>query len=63
VQDKIRVTLQQQPELEAAVQSFGSYIREEVQALSLDFAPEISGGAVLEFDEFSVPVLLNVATA
>ncbi|WP_044003881.1 isoleucine--tRNA ligase [Hymenobacter swuensis] len=63
VQDKIRVTLQQQPELEAAVQSFGGYIREEVQALSLDFAPEISGGAVLEFDEFSVPVLLNVATA
>ncbi|MBC6700053.1 isoleucine--tRNA ligase [Hymenobacter puniceus] len=63
VQDKIRVTLQQQPELAAAVQSFGGYIREEVQALSLDFAPEISGGAVLEFDEFSVPVLLNVATA
>ncbi|MBD2713490.1 isoleucine--tRNA ligase [Microvirga sp. STR05] len=63
VQDKIRVTLGQQPELEAAVQSFGSYIREEVQALALDFAPEISGGSVLEFDEFSVPVLLNVATA
>ncbi len=39
VQDKIRVTLGQQPELEAAVQSFGDYIREEVQALSLDFAP------------------------
>ncbi|RSK47999.1 isoleucine--tRNA ligase [Hymenobacter rigui] len=63
VQDKVRVTLQQQPELEAAVQSFGSYIREEVQALSLDFAPEISGGAVLEFDEYSVPVQLEVATA
>ena len=63
VQDKIRVTLGEQPELQAAVQSFGSYIREEVQALALDFAPEISGGSVLEFDEFSVPVLLNVATA
>ncbi|MBG8554540.1 isoleucine--tRNA ligase [Hymenobacter guriensis] len=63
VQDKIRVTLQQQPELEAAVQSFGSYIREEIQALALDFAPEISGGSVLEFDEYSVPVQLNVATA
>lgn len=61
VQDKIRVTLQQQPELEAAVQSFGGYIREEVQALALDFAPEISGGAVLEFDEYSVPVQLEVA--
>ncbi|MDU0372172.1 isoleucine--tRNA ligase [Hymenobacter endophyticus] len=63
VQDKIRVMLQQQPELEAAVQSFGSYIREEVQALSLDFAPEISGGSVLEFDEFSVPVQLEVANS
>ncbi|MBO0359728.1 isoleucine--tRNA ligase [Hymenobacter sp. BT186] len=63
VQDKIRVTLQQQPELEAAVQSFGSYIREEVQALALNFAPEISGGSVLEFDEYNVPVQLEVATS
>ncbi|UOQ54146.1 isoleucine--tRNA ligase [Hymenobacter cellulosivorans] len=61
VQDKIRVTLGQQPELEAAVQSFGDYIREEVQALALDFAPEISGGSVLEFDEYNVPVQLEVA--
>ncbi|MCC2545741.1 isoleucine--tRNA ligase [Hymenobacter sp. BT175] len=61
VQDKIRVTLGQQPELEAAVQSFGDYIRAEVQALALDFAPEISGGSVLEFDDYSVPVQLNVA--
>ena len=63
VQDKIRVTLGQQPELEAAVQSFGDYIREEVQALALDFAPAISGGSVLEFDDYSVPVQLSVATA
>ncbi|MCB2410384.1 isoleucine--tRNA ligase [Hymenobacter lucidus] len=63
VQDKIRVVLGAQPELEAAVQSFGSYIREEVQALALDFAPEISGGSVLEFDDFSVPVQLSVANA
>ena len=63
VQDKIRVTLGQQPELEAAVQNFGDYIREEVQALSLDFAPEISGGTVLEFDEYSVPARLDVVTA
>ncbi|RYU78593.1 isoleucine--tRNA ligase [Hymenobacter persicinus] len=61
VQDKIRVVLGAQPELEAAVQSFGSYIREEIQALALDFAPEISGGAVLEFDDYSVPVQLQVA--
>ncbi|NVO83624.1 isoleucine--tRNA ligase [Hymenobacter terrestris] len=63
VQDKIRVTLGQQPELEAAVQSFGDYIKAEIQALSLAFAPEISGDTVLEFDEFSVPVQLQVATA
>ncbi|MCB2380130.1 isoleucine--tRNA ligase [Hymenobacter sp. BT635] len=63
VQDKIRVTLGQQPELEAAVQSFGAYIREEIQALALDFAPEISGGSVLEFDEYSVPVQLEVANS
>jgi isoleucyl-tRNA synthetase len=63
VQDKIRVTLGQQPELEAAVQSFGDYIREEVQALALSFAPEISGGSTLEFDEYNVPVQLEVATS
>jgi len=63
VQDKIRVVLGAQPELEAAVQSFGDYIRAEVQALALDFVPEISGGSVLEFDDYSVPVQLSVATA
>jgi isoleucyl-tRNA synthetase len=63
VQDKIQVTLGHQPELEAAVQSFGSYIREEVQALALNFAPDVTGGSVLEFDEYTVPVQLEVATA
>ncbi|AIZ62740.1 isoleucine--tRNA ligase [Hymenobacter sp. DG25B] len=61
VQDKIRVTLGQQPELEAAVQSFGDYIREEVQALALNFAADVNGGSVLEFDEYKVPVQLEVA--
>ncbi|GAA4019394.1 isoleucine--tRNA ligase [Hymenobacter fastidiosus] len=61
VQDKIRVTLGQQPELEAAVQSFGDYIRTEVQALVLDFAADVNGGSVLEFDDYSVPVQLSVA--
>ena len=64
VQDKIRVTLaDQQPELAAAVAAFGDYIRTETQALALDFAPEISGGSVLEFDDYNVPVKLEVATA
>ena len=57
VQDKIRVTLaDQQPELTAAVAAFGDYIRTETQALALDFAADVNGGSVLEFDDYSVPV-------
>ena len=64
VQDKIRVTLaDQQPELAAAVAAFGDYIRAETQALALTFAADVNGGSVLEFDDYSVPVLLEVATA
>ncbi|MBD2769165.1 isoleucine--tRNA ligase [Hymenobacter sp. BT664] len=64
VQDKIRVTLaDQQPELAAAVATFGDYIRTETQALALTFAAEVNGGSVLEFDDYSVPVHLEVATA
>ena len=64
VQDKIRVTLaDQQPELAAAVAAFGDYIRAETQALALTFAADVNGGYVLEFDDYSVPVLLEVATA
>ncbi|GGF02880.1 isoleucine--tRNA ligase [Hymenobacter cavernae] len=64
VQDKIRVTLgNQQPELTAAVQSFGDYIRTETQALALDFAADVNGGVVLEFDDYNVPVRLEVATS
>ncbi|WP_046244389.1 isoleucine--tRNA ligase [Hymenobacter terrenus] len=64
VQDKIRVTLaDQQPELTAAVAAFGDYIRSETQALALTFAADVKGGSVLEFDDYSVPVHLEVATA
>ncbi|TPG62982.1 isoleucine--tRNA ligase [Hymenobacter nivis] len=63
VQDRIRVTLaDQEPALAAAVAAFGDYIRTETQALALDFAPEVSGGSVLEFDDFAVPVRLEIAT-
>ncbi|WP_035559560.1 isoleucine--tRNA ligase [Hymenobacter sp. IS2118] len=63
VQDKIRVTLaDQQPELMAAVAAFGDYIRTETQALALTFAADVNGDSVLEFDDYSVPVLLEVAT-
>ncbi|AYA37985.1 isoleucine--tRNA ligase [Hymenobacter oligotrophus] len=61
VQDKIRVTLgADQPELVQAVEAFGEYIRTETQALSLDLVSGVADGAVLEFDEYSVPVRLEV---
>ena len=64
VQDRIRVTLaDQQPALAAAVAAFGDYIRTETQALALVFAPGVTGGSVLEFDDFAVPVRLEIATA
>jgi isoleucyl-tRNA synthetase len=65
VQDRISVHLAASApaELRAAVASFGDYIREEVQALRLDFVPEIASGAVLEFDDFSVAAKIEVVTA
>jgi len=65
VQDRISVHLADSApaELQAAVAAFGDYIREEVQALRLDFVPEVAGGAVLEFDDFSVPAKVDVVTA
>lgn len=61
VQDKIRVTLgADQPELVQAVQSFGDYIRTEVQAVSLDLVSGFGAGSVLEFDEYKVPAQLEV---
>ncbi|AMR28113.1 isoleucine--tRNA ligase [Hymenobacter psoromatis] len=65
VQDRIRVALAASApaELHAAVAVFGDYIREEVQALRLDFVPEIASGAVLEFDDFSVLAKIEVVTA
>ena len=65
VQDRISVTLGAgaPAELHTAVQRFGAYIREEVQAQRLDFAPEVAGGKQLDFDDFQVPAQLEVVTA
>ncbi len=65
VQDRIQVALAASApaELHAAVAAFGDYIRTEVQAQRLDFVPEVVGGAVLEFDDFSVPAKVDVVTA
>ncbi len=64
VQDRISVSLAASApaELQAAVQSFGDYIRTEVQAQRLDFVPEVAGGSVLEFDDFQVPAKVEVVT-
>ncbi|MGI4821075.1 MAG: isoleucine--tRNA ligase [Janthinobacterium lividum] len=65
VQDRISVTLAASApaELQAAVVSFGDYIRTEVQAQRLDFVSELVNGAVLEFDDFQVPAKVEVVTA
>ncbi|MBJ6144016.1 isoleucine--tRNA ligase [Hymenobacter sp. BT559] len=65
VQDRISVHLgaSAPAELQAAVAAFGDYIREEVQAQRLDFVPDVTGGAVLDFDDFSVPAKVEVVTA
>jgi isoleucyl-tRNA synthetase len=64
VQDKIRVSLAQTPpELAAAVQRFGDYIRTEIQALTLDLVTGLSGGTTLEFDDQTVTAKLDVVTA
>ncbi|NML66903.1 isoleucine--tRNA ligase [Hymenobacter sp. RP-2-7] len=65
VQDRISVTLgaAAPAELHAAVQHFGDYIREEVQAQRLDFASDVAGGKQLDFDDFQVPAQLQVVTA
>ncbi|WP_210489812.1 isoleucine--tRNA ligase [Rufibacter aurantiacus] len=64
VQDKIRVFLQDgNEEVAAAVQAFGGYISEEVQAVELTLVPSLADAeaAVLDMEGFSLPVRLEVA--
>ncbi|ALI98999.1 isoleucine--tRNA ligase [Rufibacter tibetensis] len=64
VQDKIRVFLQDgNEEVAAAVQAFGGYISEEVQAVELTLVPSLTEteAAVLDMEGFSLPVRLEVA--
>ncbi|MFB9863002.1 isoleucine--tRNA ligase [Rufibacter immobilis] len=64
VQDKIRVFLQDgNEEVAAAVQAFGGYIAEEVQAVELTLVPNLADAeaTVLDMEGFSLPVRLEVA--
>ncbi|RNI32319.1 isoleucine--tRNA ligase [Rufibacter immobilis] len=64
VQDKIRVFLQEDnAEVAAAVQAFGAYIAEEVQAVELTLVQSLADAeaAVLDMEGFSLPVRLEVA--
>ncbi|AKQ47805.1 isoleucine--tRNA ligase [Rufibacter radiotolerans] len=64
VQDKIRVQIQEgNAEVAAAVQAFGGYISEEVQAVELALVPSlpVDKATVLEMEGFSLPVNLEVA--
>ncbi|MBC3539500.1 isoleucine--tRNA ligase [Rufibacter sediminis] len=64
VQDKIRVFLQDgNEEVASAVQAFGGYISEEVQAVELTLVPSLADAeaTVLDMEGFSLPVRLEVA--
>nr|WP_225986649.1 isoleucine--tRNA ligase [Rufibacter sp. LB8] len=62
VQDKIRVQLQGgNEEVASAVQAFGGYISEEVQAVELTVVPELAESTILEMEGFNLPVRIEVA--
>ncbi len=62
VQDRIRIRLaDSQPDLNAAIAAHGELVRAEVQALTLEVAPDVVSETLLTFDEYSVAVALEVA--
>jgi isoleucyl-tRNA synthetase len=46
--------------VKAAVTSFGDYIQSETQAVTLDLGA-VSGGTVLDMDDFELPVKVEKA--
>ena len=63
VTDKIAITLERNNEqLAQAVETNQEYIRQEVQAVSLNLVNDLNGSATeIEMDEFLLRVLINVA--
>ena len=61
VQDRIRISLQNNnAEVNAAVQAFENYIREETQATGVQLTEIVAGGTALEIDEFTLTAKLEV---
>lgn len=58
VQDEIQITLQETPEIQAAVSNFGEYIKAEVLATQLELQSEVPAGTELEFDGISTRLQL-----
>lgn len=64
VTDKIRIELERNDDVLAdAVEANRSYIQQEVQAVSLELVSGLNGGATeIEMDEFTLRVVVEVAT-
>ncbi|NMH26633.1 isoleucine--tRNA ligase [Flavobacterium silvaticum] len=58
VTDKIRVTIQSQQTINAAIENFGHYIKEETLTEVLSIDPEVIGTEV-EFDDIKTSILIS----
>ena len=59
VTDKIRVTLQQNAELQAAVEANEEYIKSETLTESLVFEKEVANGLEIEFDDIKTRIIIT----
>ncbi len=60
VQDKIKIELADENEMvKAAVDSFGTYIQAETQALELSFSPKLKDPVLLDMDDFQLEVQIK----
>jgi isoleucyl-tRNA synthetase len=59
VTDKIQLVLQQNAQVEAAVQANEHYIKSETLTESIQFQAEVDGGIDIEFDEIKTKILIT----
>ena len=61
VLDKIQLEVQQDSDIvNAALREFGPYIQTETQALNLDIKPSVVEGVMVEMEDFTLSVKINV---